>query len=210
MIVLADNDLILKLAQCDLLGELDSILNVALTNIYVAPTTRFQLLRPSKKERYGGEEVYNRLVAFCAKTSEIPAIQNTELAIQLSAIPHIDSGEQLLFAALLEIEHALLLTSDKKALNAVITHQAQLSSLFHGLTHKVIVFESILLLALNVLGFEALKQKLLNNPAPDGVLKLIVRPTMNETDLIECLCSYCKEVAIFLSHQHLLPEHIFA
>lgn len=208
MIVLADNDLILKLAQCDLLGDLETILTIPISEIYVTAAARFQILKKTKDKGIaycGSEEIYDRLSLFLAKTTIIPAVQNTQLLGQLSQFKDINGGEQLLFAVLLEIEHALLLTGDKKALNAVITHQAQLSSLFHGLTHKVIVFESILLLALNVLGFEALKQKLLNNPAPDGVLKLIVRPTMNEADLIECLCSYCKEIAIFLSHHHLLP-----
>lgn len=211
MIVLADNDLIIKLAQCDLLDDLESLLCTPLTAIYVAPTTRYQILRPSKKARYGGDEVYSRLIDFFAKTAEIPAIENTDRLTELAIYEGIDSGEQILFAAMLETKQALLLTGDKKALTALIANQNALTSIFSALTHKVIIFESILLLSLNMLGFDALKQKLLNNPnpQPDGLLKLIVRPNISQDDFVECLCSYAKEFAIFLSHQEQLPSVIF-
>ena len=49
MICLFDNDLIKKLAICDVLGEAMAALQTTLAEVLVLPTARYVLLKPFKK-----------------------------------------------------------------------------------------------------------------------------------------------------------------
>jgi hypothetical protein len=44
LILLADNDIILKLAQCDLVGGFSELLGEPAGQVYITPTARYQLL----------------------------------------------------------------------------------------------------------------------------------------------------------------------
>lgn len=213
MLVLCDNDLILKLAQCNLLCELPALLGETPNQIYVTAAARFQLLRKTESkgiDRCGNSETYQRLKDFLASTSELPVIRNTEILLSLDKVPNIDSGEQLLFAAAAELDGAILLTGDKKSLEALRSHKDSVPVVFEATKDMVVTFESALLLALAHLGFPTLKQKLLGNPKPDGVLRTILRENLTEATLVECLCSYVRDLFIFLAFKELLPGELSA
>lgn len=211
MIVLADNDIILKLAQCDLLDALPELLGEEIESIYVAATARFQLL-PKKKEKLlakcGNDETIARLTKFMAAVQDVPAVVDLQLLARVSGIPNIDAGEQQLFVACVADVGSTLITGDRKALRAVIAGKESVPELHAGLLNRVITFESALLLALDVFGFAVLKQKLLACPKPDGVLKQALRPNMSEGDLRECLVSYTREVMPFLAAKGRLPAEL--
>lgn len=210
MIVLSDNDIILKLAQCDLLDVLPDILGQKWTEIFVSPTAKYQLLPKSPAKalnKCGNEETLARLKAFLETTQTVPVIKNTALLAQLETIDGIDGGEKFLFAAAVETENPLLITGDKRALRALLAHQENLPTVFSSLQNTVVTFESAILLAMRLFGFAIVKQKLLGSPKPDGTLRLVLKSETGEDDFVECLCSYSKEVLPLLAFkQHLPPK----
>lgn len=210
MIVLADNDLILKLAQCDLLKDLHVLLELENpTRIFVLPTARFQLIPKSEQKalnKAGSAVVLEAIKLFLQQASELPQINDETLLNSLEGIEGIDDGEQLLFASMAENDVSVLATGDKRALKAVIANQQQLTAVYASLCDRVLTFESALLLALVQFGFPNLKQRLLGNPKPDGVLRLVLKEKMSEGDLVDCLVSYCKGHLPFLTGKaHLAP-----
>lgn len=210
MIVLADNDIILKLAQCDLLDVLPDILGQEWTEILISPTAKYQLLPKNSAKalnKCGNEETLVRLAAFLEKTQTISAVNNTALLAQLETIDGIDGGEKFLFAAAVETENPLLITGDKRALRALLAHQGNLPTVFLTLQNAVVTFESAILLAMRLFGFAIVKQKLLGSPKPDGTLRLVLKSETGEADFVEGLCSFSKEIAQLLAFkQHLPPQ----
>ena len=210
MIVLADNDIILKLAQCDLLECLPEILGEEWSEIFVTPTAKYQLLPKNREKalnKCGNEETLERLTSFLGTTKILPEIQDSTLLAQLEDIDGIHGGEKFLFAVAVELPNPILITGDRRALGALIEHQNRLSSIFATLQNSVITFETAILLAMQKLGFAIVKQKLLGSPKPDKMLRLVLKNETREADLIECLCSYSKEVTPLLAFkQHLPPS----
>lgn len=212
MIVLADNDLVSKLAKCDLLKSLPDILKVPIEEIFIAPTARYQLL-PKKPEKalakYGNQETVERIREFLDSVKDIQEVADMELLTRLASVPKIDPGEQFLFASCMANENTLLLTGDRNALNA-LAGANELSDVYQSLANRVVTFESALLIATKILGFEVVKNKLLSYPGKkDGVLNLVVREDMVESNLEECLVSYSRSVTHFLANRELLPASLF-
>lgn len=207
MIVLADNDVILKLAQCDLLADLPELLGESAEQIFVLPTARFQLV-PKKTAKAlakcGNEATLARVQNFLAVASDIPAIQDTGLLATLGGIDKIDDGEALLFASAVELPNPMLLTGDRNALRALLANQDRSPAVAAALRERVVTFESAVLLALQKLGFAIVKQKLLGSPKPDALLRLALKPDMREVDLSECLRSYSREVEPLLAFRELV------
>lgn len=208
MIVLADNDIILKLAQCDLIDVLPEILDTQEVEFFITPAAKYQLLpkKPAKAlSKCGNEETLARLTAFLETTQTLPAVKDTALLAQLESIECIDGGEKFLFAAAVETENPLLMTGDKRALKALLEHQDQLPTVFTALQNAVVTFESAILLAMHKFGFAIVKQKLLGSPKPDGMLKLVLRSETGEVDFVEGLCSFSKEIVSLLAFKQRLP-----
>jgi predicted nucleic acid-binding protein len=194
LIILADNDIILKLAQCDLLECLPDIVGKQWNEIYVSPTAKYQLLPKSdtrKLEKCGNKETLDRLTNFLSMVKIIPQVQDMTLLSKLADFDGIDGGENFLLAAATEISNSLLITGDKKALQ-----------------DNVIIFESAILLAMRQYGFAITKQKLLGSPKPDSVLRLIFRSEAAESDFVDCLVSYSREVEPLLAYKQNLPPFI--
>ena len=211
MVVLGDNDLILKLAQCNLTDELPLLLGEDPDEIFVTAAAPYQLLRRTEEkgiEHCGNPESYQRLKSFLSSTSELPPAADTKTLLSLASLPNIDSGEQILFAAAGELEEALLLTGDKRSLDALKLHRDDVPAVYEAVQNSVVTFESLILLALKHLGFPLLKQKLLGNPKPDGVLRTILRESLTEAILVECMCSYAREQYVFLAYKNLLPDEL--
>lgn len=123
MILLADNDLILKLAQCDLLKDLHVLLGLEnQAEIFVLPTARFQLIPKSEEKalrKAGNAKVLDAIKVFLHTASELSETSNEAILRSLEVVQGIDHGEQLLLASMVEVEAAIMATSDKRALRAV-------------------------------------------------------------------------------------------
>lgn len=216
MIVLADNDIILKLAQCDLLDDLPELFGQAWHEIFVTPTAKFQLL-PKKQanalRKCGNEETLARLAAFLSSIQIVPEVQNKALLAKLDDFEGIDGGEKLLFAAVVELEDPLLITGDRRALRTLLENKDHLPTVFSALQNSVVTFETALLLAMRKLGFAIVKSKLLGSPLltsskPDGVLRLAIKSETGEDHFVECLCSFSNEVLPFLAYKSDLPSRL--
>lgn len=209
MIVLSDNDLILKLAQCDLLDHLEELLRSGPDQILITATARYQLLKKTPEKGIascGNEATYDRLKAFFDRTAVLPAIQDLELLAKLATVSGIDSGEQQLFAAMLELDAPLLLTDDKRSLESLRNNANYLDNVLSAVSGQVVTFATVLLLAVECLGFPIVKQKLLGNPKPDGMLRLVLREDMTQDNFIDCLSSHAKPLAEFLAFAERLPD----
>ncbi len=203
MIALADNDLILKLAQCDLLRELPRLLRTGEhAQVFVTATARYQLLPGNADKalrKAGNEATLGSLQEFFAVAHELPAIQDEGLLTQLEELDGIDGGEQQLLAAMLELDQPILATGDKAALRAVAANQKAIPRVYASLNERVLTFESAILLAIVEFGFSNVKQRLLGSPKPDAMLRLVLRDGMQEEDLVACLVSYSRDHYAFLA-----------
>ncbi|WP_145521847.1 hypothetical protein [Yersinia aldovae] len=208
MILLSDNDVILKLAQCSLLHRIDEILNAPLHEILVSPTAKFQLM-PKKTEKAiakcGSTAIYEGIGIFLDRVGEIPVVQDFALVEKLGQTPNIDVGEQQLLAACVETPDMLFMTGDKRCLEAVNNNCVELNVVHHRLMNSVITFESSILLAVDAFGFNHVKPCLQQNPKPDGMLRIALRGDPQEDHVCDCMFSFTKSVYNYLAYKDRLP-----
>ncbi len=207
MIVLSDNDVILKLAQCNLLSQLPVVFNQPPEQIFINPAARFQLLprNPDKAIRKcGSQVVYEQVGAFIESVQDIPEVQDSKIIELLGDIPKIDVGEQLLLASCMENPEAIFMTGDRNCLNAIISNQPALIDVHHRLLDAVVTFESSLLLCINDTGTDEVYRNLVNNPKPDGMLRLAI--SNSGSAMSECIFSHTRAFYDYLAFKDRLPE----
>jgi hypothetical protein len=208
VIVLSDNDVILKLAQCDLLRYLPDILGENPNDIFVSRTARFQLLPRNQDKaitKCGNPAIYENIGQFLDTVREIEEVQDERLLYQLGEIPHIDVGEQQLLASCVENPGALFMTGDKRCLRAVMDNQTIIATVHSRLINSVVTYESALLLSVNVLGFDMVFKQLSGNPKPDAMLQLAIRSSQYDA-VCGCLLSYTRDLYDYLAFKERLPE----
>ncbi|HIH5151790.1 MAG: hypothetical protein RSA68_15505 [Hafnia sp.] len=206
MIVLSDNDVILKLAQCNLLSQLPVIFNQPPEQIFINPAARFQLLPKSHEKairKCGSQEVYEQVGAFIETVQDIPEVQNSELIELLGSVPGIDIGEQLLLASCIENPEAIFMTGDRRCLSAIVANQPALDLVHQRLIDAVVTFESSLLLCVNGLTQAQVYAQLIANPMPDGMLRMALANAGNA--MCECIFSYTREFYDYLAFKDRLP-----
>lgn len=121
--VLLDSDVAKKCCQYGLISELSRSYECAKTDFKVLPQLKFQLKIGKSKalEKLGTASAVATAEDLLAHAQEIelsPQAANVVLSLQL---PGIDTGEQVLFAALLSDQASRLLTGDKNALATLAT-----------------------------------------------------------------------------------------
>ncbi|MFY8043501.1 MAG: hypothetical protein ACOVOD_11305, partial [Rhodoferax sp.] len=147
-VVLADNDIIQKLACCGLLQELLQWLEVPPAEVWVLPSMRFMLRKKLKADAAALAD----LELFLLQVSELPAADINMLAL----FPvDLDPGEAQMLAILVntpEVEH--MVTGDKRALRLIGSMCAKDAALDRRLNlARVDCLESILLALIDQLGF---------------------------------------------------------
>lgn len=181
MIVIADNDIVHKLALCDLLVELLMWLEVPPSEIWVLPTLKFWI----RKKLRNNPPALSCFEQFLLSTAEIPVANEAILEI----FNTLDVGEQQLLSVFVEQQEShRLLTGDKRALKqlAVLSEKnALLSSKLHG---RVDCLEGILLEFIKLYGFDKINSKV--SPDADGVFKLAFGADRTPAHAIEALQSY--------------------
>jgi len=102
VICLADNDIIYKLAACDLLDNALAALSLARTDVYVLPTAKYKFRITQRSsaqgERRYGAEVFVRIRDFLASVRELNVPGLPEELQLLAGVDGIDPGEAVLFA----------------------------------------------------------------------------------------------------------------
>lgn len=121
--VLLDSDVAKKCCQYGLISELSRSYECAKTDFTVLPQLKFQLKIGKSRalEKLGTASAVATAEDLLAHAQEIelsPQAANIVLSLQL---PGIDTGEQVLFAALLSDQASRLLTGDKNALATLAT-----------------------------------------------------------------------------------------
>lgn len=199
MILLTDNDIIRKLACCDLLDETITAYGGTPGQVFVLAAARHVLLKPRGR---GGRSLVSepaareRLAAFLDRAQVLPAAPVAEL-VALAGTPKIDPGEQAFFAATALFADFRLLTGDKQCLRAVVEAGEALAIVRTRLSGRVICFEQAVLKAIELLGFDEVRRRVV--PARDedkGLAQVIFRDGMETTPghALEALGSFVGEV----------------
>lgn len=118
---LLDNDVVLKLGQYDLFGEL-LVVTGGPERIRILPTFRyrFRLATPEKAMKLVRDPAaMDRINAFVGQVRELEDEPPQELVALLQDIPMIDPGEVVLFAAAAADVKSVIASGDKRAICAV-------------------------------------------------------------------------------------------
>lgn len=172
MICLSDNDIIYKLAYCDLLNESLTTLNLATTDVYVLPTAKYKfgVVKKQPQKRNQPTVVFDRLRNFLGSVHEIavsPVPQEFQL---LSGIDSIDAGEAVLFSVTGHFDDYLLATGDKTSLRT-LSMTAVCRPIATKLQGHVIIFEQIIQRIIANFGFRYTKQKVIPALNCDSALR---------------------------------------
>lgn len=191
MIVLADNDVLHKLALCDLLNELLTYLKVPPNQVKVLSTAKYVVGRLLKTNPAALAIFKNFLV----QAQDIPEVQDVVL---LQAIEELDVGERQMLAYLVE-ESAVtgFVTGDKRALKQMASYAEEIVVIDDRLNAvTVFSFESILIGLIDLYGFAHVNAKASLGVQFDGLLKLTFGPKRNEEHALEALNSYLNELKL--------------
>lgn len=213
MILLSDNDLIIKLAQCDLIDEALSTLESAKNDCFVLNTMKYSLRldEPDKSiERYiGSVQAYDRINELLEKCQVLTAAPiEFDLLDHLNEISAIDAGEQALFLHAKDndsksIDYRIL-TGDKRALRAICNYDRL--EIFAFLRTKIVCLESCMMDMIDFVGFDHVNQKVcaareqVAEEKYDKVLRAAFGEARNQEHCIECLRNYSGDIRWLLSY----------
>lgn len=204
MIYLSDNDIVEKLAICDLLDEALAAFDATRSDVLVIPTLKHRIgigtPRPKTVKRLGAE-VAARLMEFIASVGEITdySAQDHELLENLDESVEIDPGEIVLLSATGNRAEYLVLTGDKRWIRAVATcpECAEIAKRIQG---KVVCFEQVIRRIIDHAGFEIVRAKVVPvmntcDTALRAAFGSGARAT--ESNSVACLQSYITEIRNF-------------
>jgi hypothetical protein len=163
VIYLSDNDIVEKLAICDLLDEALAAFDATRADVLVIPTLKNRIgigtPRPKVVRRLGAE-VAARLVEFIGTVKEITEF-SAEDHLMLEGLDdsiEIDPGEIILLSATSRLKEYLLLTGDKRCLKAVATcHEC--GEIARRIQGRVVCFEQIIRRIIDATSFEQVRGK---------------------------------------------------
>ena len=170
MILLNDNDLILKLGACNLLDIFPDACEVAVGDLRVLSTAKYVFRGFQKKKdkisKYGEDGIV-RAMDFVEKCSAINEYDENVFKT-LSIVDQIDEGEAVLFAAACKMPDSVVATGDKRFLRSVAgTVVAQ------PLAGRVLCLEQIILRCIDVLDFVEIKNRIIPAKNCDTALQAV-------------------------------------
>lgn len=212
MILLSDNDLVVKLAQCDLLDEALASIEAQRSDCFVLSTIKHSLRlgNPDKSiARYvGSPQAFERISDFLEHCNILPEAPILDLIDHLIEIPEIDVGEQALFLHAKENHDSnldyFLLTGDKRALRAICAYD-QLDA-FEFLRTKIVCLESCMMDMIDYAGFDFINEKVstarpqIAEEKYDKVLRAAFGKDRDQEHCLDCLRHYCSDVRWLLSY----------
>ena len=198
MVCLSDNDVILKLAACNLLDDVWGGLGVSKTDVYVLPTAKHKLgvsKNPKWAQERFGNETFSRLRDFFLWARDIDVeIDQADLQ-SLLEVEGIDSGEAVLFAASASLEASRILTGDKRSLRALAS-DLSCRPVAARLVGRVICFEQIVKNAIGNLGFAEVLNRVLPGLDCDTALRAAFGSgkEATEVNVVDALDRYIVEL----------------
>ena len=199
MICLADNDIIYKLAACDLLDNALAALSLARTDVYVLPTAKYKFRITQRSsaqgERRYGAEVFARIRDFLVSVRELNVPGLPEELQLLAGVDGIDPGEAVLFAATAQFDQYLLATGDKNSIRALASTSI-CRSIAQRLCGHVFCLEQIVKRVMQHCGFSYVKDKIIPARACDTALRVAFGSGTDaiEVNVLAILDSYINEL----------------
>jgi len=191
VIAFSDVDLLVVLAQTDLITEALSVLNIKNQDVIVTNTL---ILRAKSS---GGKGLANlgltaqgkqRFVNLVTNSKPIIESQDSHILARLSD-EGIDEGEAILFAAACTDDNSLVVTGDKRALNDL----AKITDLSEQFKYRVICLENLFLALFNKYGYDEIKEKvaivLETGACENKTLALCMKRHHKESDAHGCMIS---------------------
>jgi len=158
MLCLSDNDIVLKLAEFDLLKESLEVLSVKKNEVYVLPTALRVVTTSKLIAANHTRDAIDRAAKFLKSVQVIANADATEVGALLS-VPMIDPGEATIFAATKGLAAYLVATGDKRSLRAIAAAGGPCTNIAARLHGRVICLEQILVRLITHLGYAAVQKK---------------------------------------------------
>ncbi|MFM9959987.1 MAG: hypothetical protein ACKV2Q_02040 [Planctomycetaceae bacterium] len=198
MICLADNDIVKKLAICNLLDGAVAALGVSLEEILVLPTARFKLgvaKHPDKARANLGIETFVRLASFLNSVGVIDVVPTPEEQQLFEDALDIDSGEAILFSASAFYSGCIIATGDKRSLRALIK-LPNAEKIVERLSRRVLCFEQIVLRCIEHSGFELVRSRAVPASDCDTALRAAFGSGLEATEetVRQCLTAYTEHL----------------
>lgn len=209
MILLTDNDILIKLSQCDLVSEALSVFDCDLSGCHILDFVKYSLyLNDADRciaKRVGSVVAYERLCELVEGCTELGAAdENIDFLEDLSQMENVDAGEQALLLHAYNVYHQgepfWLATGDRKALVGI---QNSMSAVAKKILHqRVECTESLVLKIMDACGFDAINHKVAS-AAPitdrfDSVLRMAFGFGRDVQHARGCLHSYLSPIAEFI------------
>ncbi|MEK6299076.1 MAG: hypothetical protein AABO41_00010 [Acidobacteriota bacterium] len=194
---MADNDVIFKLAACDLLDRALHVLGLFRDDVFVLNTIKYQLQKQrsrTKLEAKYGPEGVKRALEFVLSVHEIESEPDPNDLATLVAIEDIDSGEAVIFATTTSSADSILLMGDKRALTALCSADS-CSSICARLNGRIFCFEQVISL-LCAADFDGAKANIVSALSCDIVLQIAFAGQLDATleDVNDGLNSYIADL----------------
>lgn len=183
MIVISDNDVLKKLACCNLYDEFLQAFNVSLKDVFILNTAKPVLLKRKRKQI--DEESLQRLTTFLDAVQVIATVPDPDEQAALTEQQNIDAGEAVLFSVTHQTEGSLLATGDKRSLESLAKANDEVCRrLCEKLAGKVVCFEQIVLRIIDSQTFEAVRDKLISGRECDKALAIVLGSGLDATELV--------------------------
>lgn len=194
-----DNDVISKLASCDLLDEAIEALNSQRKSVRILSTFKHRFgitnaRRRAQIEQEVGSVVFGRIEDFQRSVGEIPVAPH-ELVLAFEDLPAVDAGEAQLFASASTSNGVLVVTGDKRSIRCLASAR-ECAAIARSLKHRVVCFEQVLLRVIRDRGFEHTKRKVVPAVDCDTALRAVFGMGLDaeEANVIRALDGYVESL----------------
>ncbi len=199
MTLYLDNDVISKLAACDLLNDAILTLGKTTDDVRILSTLKFRYgltdpRRRAKRERELGSETLGRIDAFVKATGEIEPADPVHLQAFKDVLA-IDPGEAQLFSSAVADANGLVVTGDKRSIISLSTATTCVG-IADALKGRVICFEQLMKQIIAVHGFDTTKRKVVPAVDCDTALRSAFGSGLDakEEQVLRVLNSYVDEL----------------
>lgn len=211
MILLTDNDILIKLAQCNLTTEWLNAIGSSINDCFILNEAQYslQLRNPDKSIRKitGSAAAYERLcdIVGACKTLDV-AQENLDLLAELSKTEHVDPGELALLLHAHDLyskgEDFTYTSGDKRCLEGIL--KSPYITMKDALQNRVECTESIFLTLINTYGHDHINNNVIiaqndcTEKKFDGMLSLAFGQGRDSNHACECLRSHMASIQHFI------------
>jgi hypothetical protein len=194
--ILLDNDIVIKLANLDLIVPFTSLPRVKDAEVACLASLPYRLAKKPLEVH-----AQTRGVAFVSSCRKLDRAYLAELAIDLdsqellSTCPGIDAGEAQLLSAALAAPDAVVLTGDKRCLKA-FCQSSVTTPMAQKLQGRVVILEQLIIEIIGAIGFDDVKTRALSGVHCDTAIRASFGSgsKAEEGNVISTLRSYVREV----------------